>query len=182
MERIDTLPARRYLEPIGKVSLPCICGIVLAFSWLSAPAAQTPAKAPHITTSHIAVGATVQPYAHLTATQPTQLIIANKDVNQGYVSVPNGSNPSGTQLTIKTNDHAGYTLVFQVAPAEQALFQSIQVFGLGTTVTLPATGGKVTMPFPGPTANLSLTYRFNLVNKLKDGTYAWPLTILSQPN
>lgn len=118
MERIDTLPARRYLEPIGKVSLPCICGIVLAFSWLSAPAAQTPAKAPHITTSHIAVGATVQPYAHLTATQPTQLIIANKDVNQGYVSVPNGSNPSGTQLTIKTNDHAGYTLVFQVAPAE----------------------------------------------------------------
>nr|CUV62423.1 conserved protein of unknown function [Ralstonia solanacearum] len=72
--------------------------------------------------------------------------------------------------------------MFQVAPSGQALFSSIQVFGLGTTVTLPAAGGKVTMTFPGPTASLSLTYRFNLVNKLKDGTYAWPLTVTSQPN
>ncbi|CCF98391.1 MULTISPECIES: hypothetical protein [Ralstonia solanacearum species complex] len=184
MERIDKHPARRCLEPIGQASLLCICGVVLAFSWLSAPAAPAPAPAKngHITTGHMAVGATVEPYTHLTATQPHQLVIVNKDVNLGYVNVPDGSNPSGTQLTIKTNDHAGYTLVFQVSPAEQALFKSIQVLGLGKTVTLPATGGKVTMPFPGPTANLSLTYRFNLASKLKDGTYAWPLTILSQPD
>ncbi|AXV77006.1 MULTISPECIES: hypothetical protein [Ralstonia solanacearum species complex] len=178
-ERTDTHPARRCLGSIGNTGLRRICGMMLALSWLAAPVAPALAKT---ATNHIAVGATVQPYAHLTATQPKQLIIANKDVNLGYVNVPNGSNPSGTQLTIKTNDHAGYTLVFQVAPAEQALFKSIQVFGLGTTVTLPATGGKVTMTFPGPTVNLSLTYRFNLVNSLKDGTYAWPLTILSQPD
>lgn len=179
MERIDTLPAHRYPGPLGNTGLRHRCGIVLALSLLAAPVAPALAKT---ATNHIAVGATVQPYAHLSATQPNQLVIANKDVNLGYVNVPNGSNPSGTQLTIKTNDRAGYTLVFQVAPAEQSLFSSIQVYGLGTTVTLPATGGKVTMTFPGPTANLSLTYRFNLVNKLKDGTYAWPLTILSQPN
>ncbi|CAH0442516.1 hypothetical protein [Ralstonia pseudosolanacearum] len=179
MERTHTLLARRYQGPIGNPVSHPIFGIVLAFTWLAAPVVPALAKT---ATNHVAVGTTVQPYAHLTATQPSQLVIANKDVNLGYVNVPNGSNPSGTQLTIKTNDRAGYTLVFQVAPTEQALFKSIQVIGLGTTVTLPATGGKVTMSFPGSTANLSLTYRFNLVNQLKDGTYAWPLTVTSQPN
>ncbi|PPK43298.1 hypothetical protein B0G57_11354 [Trinickia symbiotica] len=38
------------------------------------------------------------------------------------------------------------------------------------------------MPFTGSTTNLSLTYRFNLAKKLKDGTYAWPLTIIVRPN
>ncbi|AXW61215.1 hypothetical protein CJO94_03875 [Ralstonia solanacearum] len=179
MERTDTLPARQHTGPLGNTGLCRRWGIMLALSWLVMPIAPALAKT---ATNHIAVGATVQPYAHLSATQPNQLVIANKDVNLGYVNVPNGSNPSGTQLTIKTNDRAGYTLVFQVAPTEQALFSSIQVYGLGTTVTLPATGGKVTMTFPGPTASLSLTYRFNLVNKLKDGTYAWPLTVTGQPN
>ena len=179
MKRTDTLPARRYLGPIAALGRGPILGIVLALTWMAAPASPALAKT---ATNHITVGATVQPYAHLSATQPSQLTITNKDVNLGYVDVPNGSNPRGTPLTIKTNDRAGYTLVFQIASSEQALFKSIQVFGLGTTVTLPATGGRVTMSFPGPTANLSLTYRFNLVNKSKDGTYAWPLTITSQPN
>ncbi|MHA6910595.1 hypothetical protein ACQUJS_19595 [Ralstonia pseudosolanacearum] len=179
MERTDTFPARRHQGPIGNPGLRLIFGIALAFTWLVVPVGSAFAKT---ATNQIAVGATAQPYAHLTATQPSQLIIASKDVNLGYVNVPSGSNPSGTRLTIKTNDRAGYTLVFQVAPTEQALFKSIQVFGLGTTVTLPATGGKVTMPFPGAAADVSLTYRFNLVNKLKDGTYAWPLTVTSQPN
>ncbi|MEX3959912.1 hypothetical protein [Trinickia sp. EG282A] len=130
----------------------------------------------------ITIGATVQPYAQDAAGQPTQLVITNKDVNLGYLNVPDGDNPSGSTLTVKTNDRAGYTLVFQVAPSEQALLSSIQVYGLGTSVTLPATGGTVTMPFTGSTINLSLTYRFNLAKKLKDGTYAWPLTIIVRPN
>jgi hypothetical protein len=110
------------------------------------------------------------------------LIIGNKDVNLGYVLVPNSSNPQGTQITIATNDRAGYTLIFQVAPAEQALFTSIQVTGLGTNVVLAASGGRVTMPYSGATAKFTLSYRFNLVGKVKDATYAWPLTIVSQPN
>lgn len=178
-QRTSKHTARPCPQPIGNTDLRRLYGIVLALSWLAAPIGPALAKT---TASHLAVGASVQPYAHVSATQPSQLIIVNKDVNLGYVNVPNGSNPSGTQLTLKTNDRAGYTLVFQVAPSGQALFSSIQVFGLGTTVTLPATGGKVTMTFPGPMASLSLTYRFNLVNKLKDGTYAWPLTVTSQPN
>ena len=177
MERTDKLSARsRSTQPMRGMGLRAY-GIALTLSWLAAPLMQADAKQ---ATNHIAVGATVQPYAHMTVTQPTQLVIVNKDVNLGYVNVTNGANPTGTQLAIKTNDRAGYTLVFQVAPAAQPLFASIQISGLGTTVTLPATGGKVTMAYPGPTANVSLTYRFNLTNKLKDGTYAWPLTLLSR--
>jgi hypothetical protein len=143
------------------------------------------------TSKQIAVGATVQPYAQDAASQPTQLVITNKDVNLGYLDVPNAYNPSGTTLTVKTNDRAGYTLVVQVAATEQALFSSIEVFGLGTgVVKLPATGGTVTMPYTGSPASLSLTYRFNLVKKLKDGmvkklkdgTYPWPLVFRVQPN
>ena len=133
-------------------------------------------------TGQFPVGTTVQAYAHSTVTQPTQLIIANKDVNLGYVLVPNSNNPQGTQLTVATNDRAGYTLVFQVAAAERTFFTSIQVTGLGTNVVLPASGGRVTMPYAGATAKFTLSYRFNLVGKVKDGTYAWPLTISSQPN
>ncbi|WP_247309652.1 hypothetical protein [Ralstonia pseudosolanacearum] len=185
MIRIDTHTNRPRQQPICITGLRrfChVCAVALTLTWLAAPHATAFSKTNHVATSHIAVGATVEPYTHLTATQPYQLVISNKDVSLGYVNVPDSSNPSGTQLAIKTNDRVGYTLVFQVVPAEQVLFKSIQIFGLGKTVTLPATGGKITMTFPGPTASLSLTYRFNLVNKLKDGTYAWPLTVTSQPN
>ena len=133
-------------------------------------------------TRQFAVGATVQAYAHATATQPTQLVIATRDVNLGYVTVPNSANPTGTQVTVATNDRAGYTLIFQVTASAQPLFTSIQITGLGKNVVLPASGGRVTMPYAGAAAKLTLSYRFNLVKKLKDGTYAWPLTVQSQPN
>jgi hypothetical protein len=153
--------------------------IWLAALFLIAVALHTDARQK---TRQFSVGTTVQAYAHPTATQPTQLVLTNKDVNLGYVAVPNSANPSGTQLTVTTNDRAGYTLIFQVAAAEQPLFTSIQIIGLGTNVVLPASGGQVTMPYAGATAKFSLSYRFNLVGKIKDGTYAWPLTIQARPN
>jgi hypothetical protein len=134
------------------------------------------------TSRQFPVGTTVRAYAHSTATQPTQLVITNKDVNLGYVAVPNSANPTGTQITVATNDRAGYTLVFQVAASAQPLFKSIQITGLGTNVVLPASGGRVTMPYAGATAKFTLSYRFNFTNKLKDGTYVWPVTIQTQPN
>jgi hypothetical protein len=133
-------------------------------------------------TSHVTVGTTVQAYAHPVMTQPTTLVITNKDVNLGYVSVPDGNNAGSTRITVSTNDRAGYSLVFQVLASDQPLFSSIQVMGLGTTVVLPATGGRVTMPWSGPSVQLTLTYRFNLAKKLKDSTYPWPFTVVVQPN
>lgn len=156
------------------------CGkIGLAALLLVAVDAQTDARQK---TRPFSVGTTVQAYAHPTVTQPTQLVITNKDVNLGYVTVPNSYNPQGTQLTVVTNDRAGYMLIFQVAAAERSFFTSIQVTGLGTNVVLPPSGGRVTMPYAGGTAKFTLSYRFNLVGKLKDGTYAWPLGIQAQPN
>lgn len=131
---------------------------------------------------HLAVGATVKAYVQLKATNPAQFIVANKDTNLGYIDVPNKSNPMGSQLSVTTNDRAGYTLAFQVASDMQAMFTSIQVSGLGTTVTLPASGGKVSLPYSSPSNSFTVTYRFVLAKKIKDGTFAWPLTISVQPN
>jgi hypothetical protein len=158
----------------------CVAGgVVLALLCLIATPGTSEARQ---VGSHIAVGATVQAFARVQASQPAQLIVANKDTNLGYVDVPGKNNPAGTQLTVTTNDRAGYSLVFQVAPNMQQLFTSIEVSGLGTSVVLPPTGGKVTLPYTGPSSSFSLTYRFMLAKTSKDGTYVWPLTVLVQPN
>ena len=133
-------------------------------------------------TGRLAVGTTVQAYAQMKASNPTQFIVTNKDTNMGYVNVPNSSNLVGSQLVVTTNDRAGYSLLFQVAPAMQSRFVSIEVSGLGTSVVLPATGGKVNLPYSAASNSFTLTYRFTLVKKIKDGTFAWPLTIVVHPN
>jgi hypothetical protein len=133
-------------------------------------------------TGHLAVGTTVKAYTQLKASNPTQLIVTNKDTNMGYANVPNPSNLVGSQLVVTTNDRAGYSLMFQVAPAMQSMFVSIEVSGLGTSVVLPATGGTVNLPYSGASNAFTLTYRFVLAKKVKDGTFAWPLAIAVHPN
>lgn len=146
-------------------------------------------------TRSLSVGATVQPYVQLAVTQPAQIIIGNKDCNAGYIAIPAGGgkdpNPSATQLALKTNDRAGYALTFTVGGPAQQFITGIEITGLGKSVTLPAGGGKVNLPYTGPTPNYTLTYRL-LLAKVKDGPYPWPLkdgtsfpwplTITAQPN
>ena len=132
-------------------------------------------------TSRLAVGTTVKAYAQLKASNPTQFIVTNKDTNMGYVNVPNSGNLVGSQLVVTTNDRSGYSLSFQVAPAMQSMFVSIEVSGLGTSVVLPATGGTVDLPYSGASNSFTLTYRMTLAKKVKDGTFAWPLTIVAHP-
>ncbi|NRO99443.1 hypothetical protein GWC77_26540 [Paraburkholderia sp. NMBU_R16] len=134
------------------------------------------------TTKSLAVATVVQPYVKIAATQPAQLVITNKDVNLGYVDIPDAANPSGTQLSVQTNDRAGYTLLFQVSAANQQIFSSIQVMGLGATVVLPASGGKINMTYGGWSTSFKVTYRLMLAKKVKDGTYAWPFAMSAQPN
>lgn len=147
------------------------------------------------TTRSIAVGATVQPYVQLKVTQPTEIIIGNKDCSAGYIDIPAAGkkdpNPSGSQLALKTNARAGYSLTFIVGGAAQQFITGIEVTGLGKSVTLPAGGGTVNVPYTGPNPNYTLTYRL-LLAKVKDGpypwplkdgtTFPWPLTITAQPN
>ncbi|WP_240462087.1 hypothetical protein [Burkholderia sp. Nafp2/4-1b] len=130
----------------------------------------------------VQVGTTVQAYARLNATSPAKLVIANKDTSLGYVAVPNASNPSGTTLTVQTNDRMGYTVRVQVAAASQAQFSSIEISGFGGKVVLPGTGGTINVPYTALNATFTLTYRFVFAPKAKDGTFAWPLTFSVQPN
>ncbi|RDK00559.1 hypothetical protein DLM46_22880 [Paraburkholderia lacunae] len=134
------------------------------------------------TTKSLAVATTVQPYVKIAATQPAQLVITNKDVNLGYVDIPDTSNLNGTQLAVQTNDRAGYSLLFRVSAANQPLFSSIEVIGLGTTAVLPASGGTINMTYSGLNTNFKITYRLILAKKVKDGTYTWPFAMSAQPN
>ncbi|CAB3759888.1 hypothetical protein B7G54_26990 [Burkholderia puraquae] len=130
----------------------------------------------------VQVGTTVQAYARLNATNPAKLVIANKDTSTGYLAVPNASNPSGTTLAIQTNDRAGYTVLVQVAAANQSQFSSIEISGLGGKVVLPGTGGTIAVPYTALNTTFTLTYRFVFAPKAKDGSVAWPLTFSVHPN
>ncbi|MEY5098626.1 MAG: hypothetical protein RJA36_1345 [Pseudomonadota bacterium] len=151
-------------------------------------------------TRQMAVSATVQPYARLTVQQPAQLVATTPDIAQGYIDVANKNNPSGGTLTVRSNDRAGHTLIFSVPAAQQAMYTSIQINGLGQPLTLPPTGGQVSLPYTGPVSNYTLSYRFNMpkatpsVNSnaskskqpapaaLQVGNNPWPLTVTVQPN
>ncbi|WP_080402039.1 hypothetical protein [Burkholderia ubonensis] len=144
-------------------------------------AAPGPADAKQATRS-VQVGATVQPYARLKATSPAQLVIMNKDTSIGYLSVPNVNNPAGTTLAVQTNDRAGYTVLVQVAAASQSQFSSIEISGIGSKVVLPATGGKIAVPYTALNTTFTVTYRFVFAPKAKNGTFTWPVTFSVQPN
>ncbi|VWD62717.1 hypothetical protein BLA50215_07596 [Burkholderia lata] len=130
----------------------------------------------------VQVGATVQAYARLNATNPAKLVIANKDTSIGYLAVPNTNNPSGTTLAIQTNDRAGYTVLVQVAAASQSQFSSIEITGFGGKVVLPGTGGTIAVPYTALNTTFTLTYRFVFAPKAKNGTFAWPLTFSVHAN
>ncbi|AIO65864.1 hypothetical protein [Burkholderia oklahomensis] len=150
----------------------------LSIALLAAAPLRTEAKQ---TNRSLSVGASVQPYVRITVTNPSRLVITNKDSNQGFTSVPDKDNSSGTQLAVQTNDRAGYALLVRVSPVGQSLFSSIAISGFGKTVVLPATGGIITVPYTAINTNFTLTYRFMLAKTAKDGTYAWPLTFTAQP-
>ncbi|KAG8150336.1 hypothetical protein [Burkholderia catarinensis] len=128
------------------------------------------------------VGATVQPYVRIKATNPAQLMVANKDTSIGYMTVTNTNNKTGTTLDVQTNDRAGYKVLVQVAAASQSQFSSIEITGFGSKVVLPATGGTIAVPYSALNTTFTLTYRFVFAPKAKDGTFAWPLTFSAQPN
>lgn len=151
----------------------------LSIALLGAAPDRTDAK---LANRSLHVGATVQAYARIKATSPAQLVIANKDTSIGYLNVTNGNNPAGTTLAVQTNDRAGYTVLVQVAAASQSQFSSIEISGIGSKVVLPATGGKIAVPYTALNTTFTVTYRFVFARKAKDGTFAWPITFSVQPN
>ncbi|WP_269506638.1 hypothetical protein [Burkholderia sp. IMCC1007] len=177
--------ARRGLTGTGSLALAHGAGrargLLVALSIALVGAAPGPSAAKQVSRS-VQVGTTVQAYARLNATNPSKLVIANKDTSIGYVAVSNANNPSGTALAVQTNDRAGYTVRVQVAAASLSQFSSIEISGFGGKVVLPGTGGTINVPYTALNTTFTLSYRFVFAPKAKDGTFAWPLTFSVQPN
>lgn len=121
--------------------------------------------------AHTVVRATVLPYAAPAVVQPIKIEITLWDAILGYVDVPNRENPKGSALTVTGNDRAGYWIIFGVAAAQQHLYTSIVVTGLGQKTVLSPAGGKVLMPYSGRTAKFTLGYRFYLSWKAREALF-----------
>lgn len=130
----------------------------------------------------LTVSATVQPYAQLALSQPAQLVLPRDDVRLGYIDVPGTSNPARYSLTVTTNDRAGYALQFGISAALQPMLASVQVSGIGSTVPLATTGGRISVAYTVNKVTFTPTFRFVLNNKARAGTYAWQVTTSVQAN
>jgi hypothetical protein len=153
-----------------------------ALALLLLPLTQPPASAITRTTRSFPVAATVQPYATLAASQPAQLVISKDDLRLGYVDVPGISNPTRASYTVTTNDRAGYALQFGVSATMAPLLTAIQISGIGANFSLAPTGGRTTLAYSANKVTFTPTIRFQLSNKAKAGSYAWPLAVAVQPN
>lgn len=113
--------------------------------------------------------------------QPGTLTISKDDLKAGYVDVI-------CAYEVKSNDRAGYGLMFAVAPGT---FNGVQVVGgLASPVSL-AVGGSTLAPQPYRRfySSLQVTFRFLLQDKndkaqdvkLKPGVYPWPINLTAQP-
>ncbi len=104
--------------------------------------------------------------------QPRELVITNSDIRQGYVDVPLAS-----RVGVKTNNPAGYLLVFEVAEGAYDIFSGMNVRVGGKEVQVPLQGGWIPQPFISGGSLLDISYRFNLSANAQPGTYSWPIIV-----
>ncbi len=121
----------------------------------------------------IAVMATVLEHTSMNViSQTKELVVTNNDIQRGYVDVPFAS-----RVNVKTNNAAGYLLVFEVMEGPYGLFRSINVRLGGREFQIPLQGGWILQPFvPGGTM-LDISYRFVLSENVQPGTYSWPIMV-----
>jgi len=119
----------------------------------------------------MSVSVTVVAHAKIqTEFQATQLNVSEADVARGYVDITGAS-----RFSISTNSHSGYIINFN--PVSN-IFESVQITGLGSLVQLSADGGSVVQRTPMiKNKSHELSFRFNLNQDVKPGSYPWPLLL-----
>jgi hypothetical protein len=106
----------------------------------------------------------------LTHFQATDLKITEADIALGYIEIL-----SASRFSVKTNSRAGYLLEFQ--PVID-IFNSVQIAGLGSNVSLGAEGGTIVKRgSAAETLIQELSFRFTLRQNTKPGNYPWPLLL-----
>lgn len=104
---------------------------------------------------------------------PKTIEITRKDLKNGFEVVP-----EGTRISVSTNNPGGYAISLQAANVRY--FSSVKVTTKqGRTVTI-SHGKSADIHIHGPidgTDMQKLSYRFDLSDDAKPGTYPWPITI-----
>jgi hypothetical protein len=144
-------------------ALAVAIGLIPFANWLpAAQAGQMSAAMP--------VSVSVLAYAKIqTEHQTRQINISAADIARGYVEVHDA-----LRFSVHTNSRSGYLLAFYPIGA---LFESVQVDGLGSTVQLGQDGGDIVQRGTSSQLNHELSFRFNLSQNVIPGRYPWPLQL-----
>lgn len=108
--------------------------------------------------------------------QSPALVVTDSDVARGYLDVP-----SASRIEVRSNDPAGYLLVFDLPGGSPGPIESARVEGLGRDVRIGAAGGWIPQPSARIPVTMELSYRFILRKDARPGTYAWPLALSARP-
>lgn len=126
------------------------------------------------TNSNLKIDATaVASLTYKIISNPITVEITRSDLKNGFEVVT-----EGTKISVSTNNPGGYSISLKAADVK--FFSSVKVTTKqGRTVTI-AHGKSADIHIPGPingTDIQTLSYRFNLSDGAKPGTYPWPITI-----
>lgn len=124
----------------------------------------------------VAVTATVREHTRLSLlSQAQELIVTNVDIRRGYVDVP-----SASRINVKSNNPAGYLLVFDVMEV-RGIISGVNVTVGGKDVLIPPGGGWIPQPYIRGGTIVDVSYRFILSENAQPGTYNWPLMVSASP-
>lgn len=108
--------------------------------------------------------------------QPTQVVVTERDVQAGFVDLPDGM-----AVEVVSNLRAGHSMMFQVA---SAVVKAVEVTGLGAPVSAGAEAAMVSFPRikGAPTRTVhNLGFRLRLAPGAAPGTYQWPVALTLLP-
>ncbi len=108
--------------------------------------------------------------------QASELVVTNSDIQRGYVDVPLAS-----RVSVKTNNPAGYLLVFEVMDGPHKIFSGVTVNVGGREIRIPSSGGWIPQPYVRGGTIFDMNYRFILSENAQPGTYSWPLMVSASP-
>lgn len=103
-----------------------------------------------------------------------RISVTGDDIRRGYVDIRNAS-----RIEVKSNDPAGYMLAFQGIvswPFREAVIQ-----GLANEVRVDSVVALIHQPYTRGVVTIVLSYRLLFFKDARPGTYAWPVSITSQP-
>lgn len=104
--------------------------------------------------------------------QIKEVMITSADIRKGYIEIK-----SASRIEIKSNDPAGYMLIFQGITWP---FREIYLQGLTNEIQISSGNTFVRQPYNRGAMTVELDYRFLLAEDAKPGIYAWPLSISCQ--